>query len=160
MKPIHILKKRILRLNNLMSPRESSEELLASNQIQIIYDFFIDGLIGSSPKVSRKEITVISPYELSVDNNNDIRGSSLGFYLVPSVKKQVLKNLLTFRGTISLNKLISEGDLPVDSKLSGEQKKYFRKMKSRIVNKDVINKIFTWLGLSKIFWVLQAYVDT
>ena len=80
-------------------------------------------------------------------NNNDTRGSSLGFYLVPSIRTQVQKNSLTFSGTTLLNKLISCGDLPVDFKRSGANKlkKILRKMKSRI-NKDVI-MIFTWLYL-------------
>ena len=66
-------------------------------------------------KVANKEFTLNSLNELFVGNNNDTRGSSLGVHFVPSVRSQVQKNLLIFRRTTILNKLIGSEALPVDS---------------------------------------------
>ena len=146
LEPIHLIQKRILRLINCMSPRESTEELFTSDQIPNIYEIYIDELIKFCLNVARKEGKLS---EIFVGNNNDTRGSSLGFYLVPSIRNQVQNSSLTFSGTTLLNELISCGDLPVDFKRSGanEHKKILRKMKSRINYKDVII-IFTRLYLS------------
>ena len=76
-------------------------------------------------------------------NNNDNRGSSLGFNLVPSIRNQVAKNSLTFRGTNLLNKLIISGALPVDFKRFGAcEQKILLEVKSKIDYNDVINTIF------------------
>ena len=99
LKPIHLLQKRFLRLNNFLSPKESTDELSFSHQIPNSYQIYFDELIKFDLKVAMKEFMVNSLKKLFVGNNNDTRVSSLGFHLEPKERNPIQKNSLTFYST-------------------------------------------------------------